>query len=364
MLIWGGGRKRGSILAFTLVELLVVIAIIGVLIALLLPAVQAAREAARRMSCGNNLKQIGIAVHNFHDTRDGLPPLCLFNLRPTIHMFLWPFVEQSALYEMAVSDKMFAKATKALDTSIPTSGLGTWFTNIPAEAQRAVGSVSIYRCPSSNGPQGIKATGTVNERGPLTDYVGLAAMRNGTYLDVAAWSFHPDHGFQPERLEPFVGPFRAPIIKMFEDSTNNHRSIANWELRDTMSWWTDGTSNQFIFAEKHIPDWALPETGISAGNYWNGTYLLGRASFAFNPARIVLSSGNLFARTPSETATSDITKGPTNISSNQYGLGSSHTGVVNFLLGDGSVRSVTVTTPPRIIWQLTNVNDGEHVALP
>ena len=83
---------------FTLVELLVVITIIGILIALLLPAVQAAREAARRGQCTNNLKQIGLAVHNFHDARKALPPSFLTGggHAPWLVMIL-PYVEQGVV---------------------------------------------------------------------------------------------------------------------------------------------------------------------------------------------------------------------------------------------------------------------------
>jgi prepilin-type N-terminal cleavage/methylation domain-containing protein/prepilin-type processing-associated H-X9-DG protein len=102
-----GGRSRSG---FTLVELLVVIAIIGILIALLLPAVQAAREAARRMQCTNNVKQWTLACHNFADINKGFFPLGGMNSGGTVEngqtyqritwqVFLWPFVEQSTLYE-------------------------------------------------------------------------------------------------------------------------------------------------------------------------------------------------------------------------------------------------------------------------
>jgi prepilin-type N-terminal cleavage/methylation domain-containing protein len=115
MLVSRKGRtpaRRGRSLAFTLVELLVVIAIIGILIALLLPAVQAAREAARRSQCANNLKQIGLALHNYNDTYKSLPPGGLWtngvpwSSPPTPNVekgstlvFLLPFVEQQPLHD-------------------------------------------------------------------------------------------------------------------------------------------------------------------------------------------------------------------------------------------------------------------------
>ena len=101
--------SRNTRSAFTLVELLVVIAIIGILIALLLPAVQAAREAARRSQCTNNLKQLGVALHNYHDTVNALPPGYVLTFVPSAGVysstawgwgsFILPYCEQQALYD-------------------------------------------------------------------------------------------------------------------------------------------------------------------------------------------------------------------------------------------------------------------------
>ena len=91
-------RNRG----FTLVELLVVIAIIGILIALLLPAVQAAREAARRSQCSNNLKQIGLALQNYHDSFQTFPPGGLGVRGAAWTVFVLPYMEQSAAYDRMV----------------------------------------------------------------------------------------------------------------------------------------------------------------------------------------------------------------------------------------------------------------------
>lgn len=142
-------KRRQRHHGFTLVELLVVIAIIGILIALLLPAVQAAREAARRSSCTNNMKQLGLAMHNHHDTFQELPPLGNHQKdgdwgggrRYAYTIYILPYIEQSNLY-----DAIMAKARSSSLPSPWSTSNNTW--------QNANWKVDIdgFICPSDPPP--------------------------------------------------------------------------------------------------------------------------------------------------------------------------------------------------------------------
>ncbi|MCC6509483.1 MAG: DUF1559 domain-containing protein [Pirellulaceae bacterium] len=118
-------ENRQPIRGFTLVELLVVIAIIGVLVSLLLPAVQAAREAARRMSCSNNVKQMGLALHNYHDTFRRLPPASIHSRTQTsdswsVQARLLPQLEQANLQRLINWDLTYAQQGSVARTRVPT----------------------------------------------------------------------------------------------------------------------------------------------------------------------------------------------------------------------------------------------------
>ena len=216
-------RRRGQ--GFTLVELLVVIAIIGILIALLLPAVQAAREAARRMECTNKLKQLGIAMHNYHDAHQCFPPqktgsapngdpFCTWGLA-SFHVALYPFMEQTSRWELLLGNLQAPAGSSTRcwwpDSIRWTSGIF----NIPYNA---------IMCPSD-------PTKTARRDSSPTNY--CACM--GDTLRPTAWTGHELSG-------------RVHTRGIFQGGYNRNNNFRVTSFSDVV----DGTSNTIAMSEMCI----------------------------------------------------------------------------------------------------------------
>ena len=203
-------NRQGRRSAFTLIELLVVIAIIAILIALLVPAVQKVRESAARLQCQNNLKQIGLACHTFHDSYKKLPPgrksLASLAVAATAAnpsdpvllnhhglLYLLPYIEQGSLYAKfnmnAPTGTFYAPAYNAAYTVSPGSAFPTPDAIASGNAALAAIPISVYLCPSDVGSKLI-APGSLNYSADGTAGKVTAAKTNYDFVMETATLTH------------------------------------------------------------------------------------------------------------------------------------------------------------------------------
>ena len=287
--------SRRARAGFTLIELLVVIAIIAILVGLMMPAVQSAREAASRISCTNNLKQIALAMHLYHDQTKHLPPTRVPGEGPTWAWLILPNLEQHNLYNQW-----------------PYSN-GVAFYQAGQLAQQT--PVPLYFCPSrrdaSTGGLGLafkqrNGCGSVQGTpGALGDYAASIGTTGADY---------------PVTIPN--GPTIAP---------NGAFQYATGLRLTDMS---DGTSNTILVGEKHVP------RGSYGAYPWDCSIYDGH-----NPTCNVRAGGPDF---PVATVPTDP----------GWKFGSNHPGICQFAFCDGSVQQVVNTVNPVVLGLLTQRNDG------
>ncbi|VAX38274.1 hypothetical protein-transmembrane region and signal peptide prediction [hydrothermal vent metagenome] len=200
---------------FTLIELLVVIAIIAILIALLLPAVQQAREAARRSACKNNLKQIGLALHNYHDVHRSFPPGDFNVSKIGWGTMILPYLDQAPLYKFISNEGGF---------DVNWTGVA----NIIAPNQGANTVLPVFICPSDP----MDGNNTQKSKYGKSNYVGATTAST-------------------------ITPLVTRELATFYDATTSPRKIRDF---------TDGTSNTLIIAERSVKGFTTEGASIWIGH--------------------------------------------------------------------------------------------------
>ncbi len=330
---------------FTLIELLVVIAIIAILVALLLPAVQQAREAARRSSCKNNLKQIGLALHNYHDTHNCFPLGATRGLNsPNWRYHLWPALEQGPLFDAVVlnaANSIGGNASNANNAIL--SGL----------------VIPVYVCPSSpldpcsNQPRTFATRATDTNpahnvhRYQVPMYVGVAGSSTGTAAEFPAGSS--------------VGVLNTK----YGNSIYTNNGMLRWTAVSRMRDATDGTSNTLIVAEQsgRIQDWD------SRSGYYGGYY--GGSGAMTRPIPGPAPAGHLYADPAADMWCSGLSslryrinsqEAPAGGANNIYAANtiwnSFHPGGIQVLMSDGSVHFISESINMDTLRALAACNDG------
>ncbi len=339
--------SRRSVSGFTLVELLVVIAIIGVLIGLLLPAVQAARESARRTSCDNNLKQIGLAIHNFHDAKGKLPssgrPTSASTVRIGSNVYLLPYMEQQNLWDKYDLSKNWSHVD-----------------NLPVTSQK----IPVFLCPSA--PPINEDSLDHNPDGWVGGAPWVGIVANGDYgaslgvdprlqavAAAAGLLVHSSTQFTSTATSPTNGFFpknSALTFAHISDGLSN--TIAYFESNGRPFVYRQGVQVSANLSEHHTNGggWCRAATDILlAGSSSDGTVIPG----------LYINRTNGYDHTTEAYGTSGYpapygTEG----TSQPYSF---HPGGFNILLGDGSVRLFSENTSIDILAALVTRDQGESV---
>ncbi|MEX0791636.1 MAG: DUF1559 domain-containing protein [Pirellulaceae bacterium] len=327
---------------FTLVELLVVIAIIGVLVALLLPAVQQAREAARRMQCGNNLKQLGLALHNYHGTHNVFPPgkvgpSVFDNINPGTNRIGWiplllPYIEQGAIHEL-VKPYMDGTAPDISTSNSPSVWPGT---RTP---------IMALNCPSD--PGSSKQEGLTTPGGAF----------GGAYYPRTFSNYAACQGSDGTRLSPNTNPVSDPPDASGTRLNGMFYVRSKTRMRDI----TDGLSNTIMLGEIRIaPDVGEYDTGADFRGYiWNVDGPTIWFSTKFTPNTV---TQDRLSRCREDIPDMPCLR-PASLTGWTYWLHprSKHPGGAQFCLADGSVRFISNTVNGIVFNSLGTRADNEVI---
>ena len=365
-------RSRQS--GFTLVELLVVIAIIGVMVGLLLPAVQAAREAARRMSCSNNMKQLGLGLHNYHAAYNQFPAGVRGGSPSEGWGFpfwygLLPFIEQQSLYEKLRTTGTNVSAPCQCPGWVGNGGAGAAWVGSAGDLNAAVVNnvvVTSFVCPSN------PMEPNKNENGANMTFPSYIGIQGGVDEDAigAAGASPPAAGaagdtdrFQNKRQRSNAACCGGTNINGIQSSGGV--LVGNEFLG--FKHITDGTSNLIVLGE--VGDWMKDPNQNLVDLRGTHGWLMGTADpqkittwvdFALGDARqFHLNS----IRYPIGTRLTTLPGTGTNFGPNNP-LVSAHTGGVQVTLADGSVRFLTTSTDLPLLKRLATRDSGTTKELP